>query len=227
VADHTTTTGAAPSDDQELIGRLRAGDEAAFAALIDQYQGSLLRMARSYTRDAALVEEIAQDTWIGLLESLNRFEGRASLKTWLFRIFMNVARARARKESRTVPFSALAADDAADPGRGQEEAVSSSRFAPTWLPRYGGHWISNPARWQELPEEQAISSETQRLIEGAIAGLPEMQRAVVTLRDVEGIDADEVCNLLGLTGTNQRVLLHRARAKVRRALEAQMREVAR
>jgi RNA polymerase sigma-70 factor (ECF subfamily) len=219
--DEVTTATTASVEDQELVARLRSGDEAAFGGLIDQYHGPLLRMARSYTRDAALAEEIAQDTWIALLDSLGRFEGRSSLKTWLFRIFVNVARSRLRKESRTVPFSELAPEDARD-----EPAVDSRRFAPGWLPRYGGHWMSAPARWQDLPEEQAISKETRALIEGAIAGLPETQRAVITLRDVEGFEADEVCNLLGLSGTNQRVLLHRARAKVRRALEAHMPGVA-
>jgi RNA polymerase sigma-70 factor (ECF subfamily) len=209
---------AAQPDESGLIGRLRAGDEATFEALIDRYHNSLLRMARSYTRDAAVAEEMAQDTWIALLESLGRFEGRASLKTWLFRIFMNVARARARKESRTVPFSELTpAEENAKPGEGS--TVEWHRFTPSWLPRFGGHWISTPGRWQDLPEEQALSSETRAIIASAIATLPDVQRAVITLRDVEGFEAEEVCNLLGVSSTNQRVLLHRARAKVRRALE--------
>ena len=207
----------ASTDDARAVERLRAGDEAAFATLIDRHHGSLLRLARAYVRDATLAEEVVQDTWIGLLESLGRFEGRSSLKTWLFRILMNVMRSRLRKESRSVPFSALG------DGEGDEPAVEPGRFHRTWMPLVGGHWSSAPARWEDLPEERAISAETRAAVEAAIGGLPDSQRQVITLRDIEGFGADEVCNLLGLSGTNQRVLLHRARSKVRRALESHLR----
>ncbi len=196
-----------------MVERLRAGEEAAFAELLDRHHAALLRLARSYVRDATLAEEVVQDTWIGLLESLGRFEGRSSLKTWLFRILMNVMRSRLRKESRSVPFSTLGDGDDDGP------AVESGRFHRTWMPFVGGHWSSAPARWEDLPAERALSAETQEAVETAIAALPASQRQVITLRDVEGFSSDEVCNLLGLSGTNQRVLLHRARSKVRRALE--------
>lgn len=202
-------------EEAEVLARLRAGDEAAFAALVDAHQAALLRMARTYTADAALAGELAQDTWIAFLESLERFEGRSSIKTWLFRILMNVARARLRKESHTVPMSTLT--------EGQEAAVEPGRFHSRWIPGYGGHWSDPPARWRDLPEEQALAGEVRAAIAAAVAELPEQQRQVIVLRDIEGFPADEVCNLLGVSDTNQRVLLHRARSKVRRALDAQLR----
>jgi RNA polymerase sigma-70 factor (ECF subfamily) len=205
----------ARSGDAEIVARLRAGDEAAFAMLIDQYHAPLLRLARSYVHDAALAAEVVQDTWIALLESLDRFEGRASLKTWLYRILMNVARARLRKESRTVPFSSFEGEDG-------EPSVEPGRFHARWLPGVGGHWSSAPAKWSDLPEEQALAGETRAAVAAAVAALPDNQRTVITLRDIEGFDAAEVCNLLGISDTNQRVLLHRARSRVRKALEAHM-----
>lgn len=200
--------------DAAVLVRLRGGDEAAFADLIALHHAALLRMARTYTTDAALAEELVQDAWIAFLESLGRFEGRSSIKTWLFRILMNVARARLRKESRTVPLSTVADRD--------EPAVEPRRFHARWLPGIGGHWSEPPAPWAELPEEQALASETRAAIEAAMAELPEQQRQVMVLRDIEGFAAEEVCNLLGLSDTNQRVLLHRARSKVRRALAPRM-----
>jgi len=216
VADEAPGPVFAPADDLRAVERLRAGEEAAFAELIDRHHAALLRLARAYVHNPALAEEIVQDTWIALLESLSRFEGRSSLKTWLFRILVNVMRSRLRKESRSVPFSSLG------DGEGDEPAVEASRLHRTWMPLAGGHWSSAPARWEDLPEERAISAETRAAVEAAIEGLPDSQRQVITLRDVEGFGADEVCNLLGLSGTNQRVLLHRARSKVRRALESHL-----
>jgi RNA polymerase sigma-70 factor (ECF subfamily) len=203
------------TDEATTLERLRAGDEGAFTALIDAHHASLARLARTYVDDAALVEEIAQDTWIGFLESLPRSEGRASIKTWLFRILMNVLRSRLRKESRTVPFSALFDADAPD-----EPAVDPGRFERRWFSRRRGEWTSPPARWESQPEEQALGAETRAAVQAAVAELPPSQREVITLRDIEGFGAEEVCNLLGISDTNQRVLLHRARSKVRRALEA-------
>ena len=197
-----------------MLERLRAGDEAAFGALIELHHAALLRMARTYTADAALAAELAQDTWIAFLESLERFEGRSSIKTWLFRILMNVARARLRKESHTVPLSTLTEE--------RQGSVEAGRFHSRWIPGYGGHWSDPPARWAELPEEQALAGEVRAAIEAAVAALPEQQRQVIVLRDIDGFPADEVCNLLGVSDTNQRVLLHRARSKVRRALEMQL-----
>jgi RNA polymerase sigma-70 factor (ECF subfamily) len=204
--------------ERELIERLRAGDEDAFRALIEQHHTSLLRVAMMYLGDRTLAEEAVQDTWIGLLDSLGRFEGRASLKTWLFRILMNVCRSRRRKEARSIPFSSLYADEGAGP------SVDGGRFAPRLIPFVGGHWTSPPARWSEGPEARALSAETRRCLADAIGTLPDAQREVITLRDVEGLRADEVCELLTITDANQRVLLHRARSKVRRALELHFRE---
>lgn len=203
--------------DVAIAAMLRAGDESAFAALIDQHNATLTRLARNYVRDPALVDEVVQDTWIGLLESLDRFEGRASLKTWLCRILVNVARARLRKESRTIPFSAFDTEErAAD----WEPAVSTRRFLPRWMPAVGGHWWYPPARWRELPEEHALSAELRSELHRAIAALPDQQRAVITLRDIDGFNSEEVCDLLDISDANQRVLLHRARSKVRTALDS-------
>lgn len=212
--DVRRTSEVADGSEAAALSRLRGGEEAAFAELIALHHAALLRMARTYTTDAALAEELAQDAWIAFLESLGRFEGRSSIKTWLFRILMNIARARLRKESRTVPLSAVTGLD--------EPAVEPRRFHARWLPGIGGHWSEPPAPWADLPEEQALAGETRAAIQAAIGDLPEQQRQVIVLRDIEGFPADEVCNLLGLSDTNQRVLLHRARSKVRRALEPRM-----
>jgi RNA polymerase sigma-70 factor (ECF subfamily) len=204
-----------PEDDGRLIEALRARDEATFATLVDRYGGSLLRLAMVYVRDRSAAEEVVQDTWIGLLESLDRFEGRSSLKTWLFRILINCARARARKDARSIPFSAAFRPEEREP-----DQFGFARFAPGWVPGgLGGHWIRPPARWEDEPERRVLASETRASIQRAIDGLPAAQREVITLRDVAGFDAGEVCNLLELSDTNQRVILHRARTRVRRALE--------
>jgi RNA polymerase sigma-70 factor (ECF subfamily) len=204
----------ASEDDLRVIAALRAKDDAAFAQLVDRYGASLVRLARIYVRDPAVADEVVQDAWIGLLESLDRFEGRSSLKTWLFRILLNCARSRARKDARTIPFSlAFRADE-------REDAVPGfGRFVPDWVPRLGGHWVRPPARWQDEPEQRTLAAETETCIRRAIDALPPAQREVITLRDLVGFDAGEVCNALGITDTNQRVILHRARAKVRVALE--------
>jgi RNA polymerase sigma-70 factor (ECF subfamily) len=207
----------ASADETPVLERLRAGDEAAFAALIDMHHAALVRLARTYVHDSALVEEIAQDTWIGFLESLPRFEGRASIKTWLFRILMNVLRSRLRKESHTIPFSALF-----DPDSPDDPAVDPGRFERRWFSWRRGEWTSPPSRWGSQPEEQALGAETRAVVHAAVAELPPGQREVITLRDIDGFSAEEVCNLLGISDTNQRVLLHRGRSKVRRALEAHM-----
>lgn len=197
----------APAEELRLLAALRVGDEAAFASLVERYHPSLVRLALSYVGDRAVAEEVAQETWLGVLEGLGRFEGRSSLKTWLFRILTNIAKTRAEREGRSVPFSRLAGQD----GEG-EPAVEPDRFL-------AGRWASLPSRWSELPESRLLARETVERIRQAIEALPSTQRAVITLRDVEGWSAEEVCNVLSLSETNQRVLLHRARSKVRRALE--------
>jgi RNA polymerase sigma-70 factor (ECF subfamily) len=204
-----TPMGPSPSaaDDALLLG-LRAGDRDAFAQLVRRHAGALLRFARSFVRDPSLVEEVVQDTWVAALDGLESFEGRSSLRTWLFRILANRARTRLLREGRSVPFSALTGAD-----EGDEAALDPDRFDRN------GAWKDPPGTWsEENPERLVQGAETRVAIEAAIAELPEAQRAVITLRDIEGLDTDEICNLLAITVTNQRVLLHRARARVRQAL---------
>jgi len=207
----------ASAEDLQAIEALRAGDEAVFSGLVDRYGGALLRLAQSYVRDRPTAEEVVQEAWIGLLQGIHRFEGRSSLKTWLFRILVNCARARARKDSRSVPFSSLF-DEASEPG---EPAVDPERFLEAGH-RQAGHWSTPPAKWHEDPELAALSAETLAFVKAAIDDLPGAQRQVIALRDVQGFTSAEVCNMLGISDTNQRVLLHRARSKVRRALEQQL-----
>lgn len=203
-----------------LIEALRRGDEAAFVWLIDKYQSSCVRLAMSFVSDRAVAEEVAQETWLGVLEGIDRFEGRSSLKTWIFRILVNTAKTRAVREGRTVAFSLLEAT-----GEPDEPAVSPDRFRPPDDPDWPGHWARGaaPVTWNS-PERMLLTRETLDQIERAIADLPDWQRQVITMRDVIGMGTDEVCNVLSITETNQRVLLHRARSKVRRALEIYMNE---
>lgn len=200
-----------PGDDAALVRAARAGDGRAFGALVARHGGPLERFVRLFLKDAGVAEEVAQDAWLAALEGIEAFEGRSSFRTWLFRIAANRARSRAVRDGRTVPFSAL------EPA-GEEDGIDPGRF------REGGHWSEPPAGWRdESPERLAVLAETRGVIEAAIAGLPEGQRAVIVLRDVEGMETEEICNLLGVTETNQRVLLHRARTRVRAALERYMR----
>jgi len=201
----------AVQDESTLVAALRAGDEAAFAALLDAYGGPMRRLALSFVRNAAVADEVVQEAWLGVLRGIERFEGRSSLRTWLFTILANTARTRAQREARSVPFSSL--DDEA--AGGDSPTVDPSRFLN---PRFPGGWTTFPEPW-DVPEERLLARETRARIEAAIAELPPAQRAVISLRDVEGWPAEEVCNVLGVSESNQRVLLHRARAKVRAALE--------
>ena len=197
-----------PGPEADLVRRLAAGDEEAFASLLARLGPAMLRLARSLISDRALAEEIVQDTWAAALEALPGFEGRSSLKTWICHILVNRAKTRRAQQARTVPFSSFE-----DRG-GDEPAVEPSRFAAD------GHWSSPPRRWDaDTPERLVLRAETLAEIEAALAGLPDGQRAVVTLRDVEGWTADEVCNVLQISETNQRVLLHRGRSKLRALLE--------
>ena len=207
----------APESEPDLVEALRAGDEAAFAALVDRYHPSLVRLARSYVRERSVAEEVAQETWLAVLNGITRFEGRSSLKTWLFRILTNRAKTRGERESRSVPFSSI--------GEAAEPAVDPDRFRPE-NDQYPGGWKELPQPWEGDPEERLLAGEARRLILAAIDELPPAQRAVITLRDIEGFDAEDVCNVLELSDTNQRVLLHRARSKVRRALEQYLGEAA-
>lgn len=202
-------------EDAALLARLRAGDEAAFDELVGRHSSSMLRVARMYVPSQAVAEEVVQETWLGVLTGLDRFEGRSSLKTWLFRILVNRARTRGERERRTVPFAALAGREADD----DEPAVGPERFLPADHDRWPSHWATPPARWEESPERSLESGETLQVIRDAIERLPPMQRLVITMRDLEGWDSEEVRNALEISETNQRVLLHRARSKVRAALE--------
>jgi RNA polymerase sigma-70 factor, ECF subfamily len=186
-----------------VVEALRAGDESAFAELVREYSPSMLRVARMYVGSRAVAEEVVQEAWVAVLNGIGRFEGRSSLKTWIFRILTNIAKTRGQREGRSVPFSSLASDD--------EHAVDPDRFAEN------GQWTSPPRSFG--PEERLLSDETMAVVEEAIAALPPSQAIVISMRDVEGFSAEEACNALDISETNQRVLLHRARSKVRQALE--------
>ena len=197
------------SPDAVQLAALRAGDERAFTEVVDQLSPRMLGLSRVYVTSVATAEEAVQEAWVVVLRSLERFEGRSSLATWVLGIVVNVARARGRQESRSRPFSSLTTDD--------EPIIDPDRFLPPDHERWPGHWAIPPAPWPELALETA---EAARVIRETVAALPQTQRAVITLRDMIGCTPKETCNALGLTDTNQRVLLHRARTKVRAALEA-------
>jgi RNA polymerase sigma-70 factor (ECF subfamily) len=197
-------------DETKLVDALRAGDEGAFRELVRTYNASLLRVARIYVPTQALAEEVVQETWLAVLEGLDRFEGRSSVKTWIFRILANRAKTRAVRERRTLPLSSF------QPERIQEPALDADRFRGPDDPRWPAHWAVPPVAW---PEDRLLAAETREKLAEAIEALPGTQRAVISLRDLEGWSAEEVRNALGLSDTNQRVLLHRARSKVRKALE--------
>ena len=197
-----------------LLERLRQGDEAAFASLVDRHHGALIRLAMAYVSDHSIAEEVVQETWIGVLEGLDRFEGRSSLKTWIFRILTNKAKTRGVRESRHVSFSPLAASEE----NPEEPAVDPTRFQTTG--HWAGYWVSYPQPWDEnTPEKLLLSQEGTTFLEQAIEALPGKLRQIIVMRDVEGLSSDEACNILGISETNQRVLLHRARSRVRKALE--------
>jgi RNA polymerase sigma-70 factor (ECF subfamily) len=196
--------------DAALVARLRDGDESAFAELIDSYGATMLRVAQMFVRDRASAEEVVQETWLAVLNGIDRFEGRSSLKTWLFRILTNRAKTRGQRDGRTVPFSSLAGSD-----EGDESAVDPDRFLGPDSAEPGA-WAAPPRAW---PQDRVLQKETLGVIQMAIEDLPATQREVIRLRDVEGWTPMEVAEALEITDGNQRVLLHRARSKVRAALE--------
>lgn len=212
-SDPATRAPDAIDADRRLIASLRSGDEAAFMALVDELGPSMLRLAGQFTPSRAVAEEVVQETWVAVLQGLDRFEGRSSLKTWIFRILVNRAKTRGTRERRTVPFAALATEET----QGDFEAVPPEHFRPA-DDRWPHHWATPVARWETLPESATESRETLALIREAIDALPDAQRTVILLRDVEGWDGPQVSNALEISETNQRVLLHRARSKVRAAL---------
>jgi RNA polymerase sigma-70 factor (ECF subfamily) len=206
-----TSAGPLAADrDAPLLAALRAGDEDAFATLVTRYHASLKRVARAYVSTDSVAEDIVQETWLAVIAGLDRFEQRSSLKTWMFHILTNKAKTRGARERRTVPFASLA-------GAGDEPAVAPERFQRAG-DAWPGHWSAPPRPWED-PERRLASLEAREFLRAAIATLPATQQAVLTLRDVEGLEAEEVCELLDVSAGNQRVLLHRARAKVRTELE--------
>jgi RNA polymerase sigma-70 factor (ECF subfamily) len=203
--------------ERRLVDALRAGEEDAFVSLVRLHGPTMLRIALLYTSNRAIAEEVVQETWIGVVKGVGRFEGRSSFRTWLFRILVNRAKARAVSERRAFAYAQLSAAEIAE-----AEAPLVDHQVRGAGQRGADHWASGSPRWTDHPEENLISQETVALVERAAASLPAAQRAVVILRDVVGCDAHEVCDILGVTATNQRVLLHRARTKVRAALEQQL-----
>lgn len=206
-----------------LLRQLRAGDREAFAELVDGWSPALLRVALLYVSTRASAEEIVQETWLAVITQLDRFEGRSSVKTWVFRILENLARTRGEREARSVPWS-TAFPEPRDPGDGRP-TVDPRRFRGP-EDRWPGGWtvVGRPAPWQPPPEDAAVAAELRRLLADALTELPERQRTVVELRDVHGLSSDEVCDRLELSAANQRVLLHRGRARLRARLEDVYRE---
>lgn len=193
------------SDDAELVSRLLEGDEDAFSQLVTKYHSSLIRLAMVFVSDRSVAEEVVQDTWLGVLRGLPGFQGRGSLKSWIYRILTNQARRRGTREGRTVNFTSLRPDD---------DSIEPERFAKN------GMWTLPPKAWDvNTPEKLMADRESLGVIEGALKTLPPNQRAVVVMRDVLGTPSAEVCDILEVSEANQRVLLHRGRSRVRRALE--------
>jgi RNA polymerase sigma-70 factor, ECF subfamily len=203
--------GRTATEETTLLERLRAGDERAFEALVERHYPTMLAVARHYVSSRAVAEEVVQEAWLGVLNGLDRFEGRSSLKTWILRILVNTAKTRGAREARTVPFASLAPD-------GDEPAVGPERFRGADDP-FPGHWRAYPGNWQGLPDEALAARDTLGVVIATIEQLPPPQRLVITMRDIQGCSSEEVCEALDVSEGNQRVLLHRARSKVRSALE--------
>jgi RNA polymerase sigma-70 factor (ECF subfamily) len=191
--------------DDDLVSRLRAGDEAAFAELVNAYHPALVRLAQSFVPNRAVAEEVAQDTWVAVLRGLDGFQGRSSLKTWIFHILANRARSTGAREQRTTPVDL-----------GDEGSVDRRRFDEK------GTWSDPPVHWSDEIVERLSSGPFFEQVQAAVSRLPDSQRAVVTLRDLDGLSSKEVCDVLGISEANQRVLLHRGRSKIRATFEEEV-----
>lgn len=202
-------------DNTCLLQALRSGNEAAFVSLLDLYSPSMLRLAILYNLEHAVAEEVVQETWMRVVQSLDRFEERSSLKTWIFGILINTVRKCGQHERRSVPFSSLPISNTQD----SESAADAEQFFPATHPQWPGHWTSFPKSWEHIPEDRLLAQETRMYVRKAIEALPQKQREVIVLCDIEGWTSDEVCHFLTLTKIHQRVLLYRARSQVRRVLD--------
>jgi len=202
---------AGTAEESELVGRLREGDERAFEEAVDALYPAMFAVARGYVRVRSVAEEVVQDGWVAILDGLERFEGRSSLRTWVLQIVANIARDRGAREGRSLPFSALEVSE-------EEPLVEPERFLRRGEPFPGG-WKVFPTDWRTLPESRVLARETRDVVDAAITSLPDSQRLVMMLRDVLGCRAEEVSEALGITAANERVLLHRARVRVRTELE--------
>jgi RNA polymerase sigma-70 factor (ECF subfamily) len=198
------------AEEADLLARLRAGDERAFESLVESYHATMISVARTYVKTREVAEEVVQEAWLGVLNGLDRFEGRSSLKTWILRILVNTAMTRGGREARSVPFSSLVEEG--------EPAVDAERFRPPGE-AFAGHWSRYPGDWSSLPEKELLGRETLEIVKRAIEELPPAQQSVIAMRDIAGCSAEEVCDALDVSASNQRVLLHRARSRVRAALE--------
>jgi RNA polymerase sigma-70 factor, ECF subfamily len=194
---------AQPDPDAQLLERLRSGDEQAFIILVRRYRPSMVRLAAAYVPSQAVAEEVVQEAWLGFLNGISRFEGRSTVRTWLFRILINRARTTGIRERRTTAVGDLTA------------AVDGARFDGA------GNWVAPPQPWTDVVEDRLAAQAMAKAIRAAMADLPVRQREVVTLRDVEGLSSEEVCGVLEITEANQRVLLHRGRSRLRQRLESE------
>lgn len=204
--DQDRQRAAARAEDARVVRRLRAGDEAAFEQLVQRHHGEMFALARTFTKNHAIAEEVVQETWLAVLTSIDRFEGRAALKTWIFRILANTAMTRAGREARITPYASLE-----EVSNGP--SVDPARFSAS------GHWTAMPNSWDRIPESGLLGRETIDVVRRAIEELPPRQAQVIAMRDIAGFTAEEVATELGVSTGNQRILLHRARSHVRAALE--------
>jgi RNA polymerase sigma-70 factor, ECF subfamily len=216
---YTHGVSAAQCSEDELLVRLRAGDESAFQQLVSDNHRAMTRLASTFVQSASIADEVVQETWLAVIRGLDRFEGRSSLKTWIYRILVNRAKTRGVREQRTLPFSSLVGVDDED-----GPTVEPERFLAPGA-ALDGYWSVPPSRFFDLPEERLLAEEARDLICQAISELPDRQQQVMRMRDLDGWDAADVCDLLEISAENQRVLLHRARAKVRSAVESHFSEL--